>query len=147
MSDHEDRVEERAGIYAQGSCGWQSSFPVLTAMLAAVVRLALQRFLPDSEDAQLRAWDQSIPRIQREVEEILAAQPVAGTYSAILEYELPRERYAEHRAARFELLVSSRDKCLHEFGIAQPRRWFRCGPWYAVTPRSRRTPAGDYGSP
>lgn len=56
-----------------------------------MVRGRLQDFLPDVDVSQVRAWDDSIPKLQREVAESLDADAGAATYSAILEYQLPLE--------------------------------------------------------
>ena len=39
----------------------------------------------------MRAWDESIPWLQRECRELVGAYDAARSYTAILEYELPRE--------------------------------------------------------
>lgn len=71
--------------------GWSSNFPTFHAAEPRVVRGRLQDFLPDVDASQVRAWDDSIPRLQREVGETLQALPQSVEYSAILEYQLPLE--------------------------------------------------------
>jgi hypothetical protein len=71
--------------------GWASDFRVFVGTPASVVRLALERFVSDASPEQIRAWDGSIAPLQREVREVIAAEPDAERYAAILEYELPRE--------------------------------------------------------
>ena len=71
--------------------GWSSNFPDFRMAEPRVVRGRLQDFLPDVDASQLRAWDDSIPKLQREVGESLDAHPHATEYSAILEYQLPLE--------------------------------------------------------
>ena len=71
--------------------GWASDFRVFVGTPATVVRLALERFIADASPEQVRAWDGSISPLQQEVQEVIAAQPEAERYAAILEYELPRE--------------------------------------------------------
>lgn len=71
--------------------GWSSDFPTFRVAEPRVVRGRLQDFLPNAEASQVRAWDDSIPRLQREVGESLDAHQSAAGYSAILEYELPLE--------------------------------------------------------
>lgn len=71
--------------------GWSSDFPTFRVTEPRVVRGRLQDFLPNAEASQVRAWDDSIPRLQREVGESLDAHESAAGYSAILEYELPLE--------------------------------------------------------
>ena len=71
--------------------GWASDFRVFVGTPTGIVRLALERFVPDASTQQIRAWDGSIGPLQHEVREVIAAEPVAANYAAILEYELPRE--------------------------------------------------------
>ena len=71
--------------------GWSSDFPTFRVAEPRVVRGRLQDFLPNAESSQVRAWDESIPKLQREVGESLDAHERAAGYSAILEYELPLE--------------------------------------------------------
>jgi hypothetical protein len=51
----------------------------------------LKQFVTDASPEQLRAWSDSIPPLQAEVEEVLITNSLARHYSAILEYELPME--------------------------------------------------------
>lgn len=55
------------------------------------MRLRLQQFVTDASPEQVRAWDQSIPWLQRECRELEARDAAAREYTAILEYELPRD--------------------------------------------------------
>jgi hypothetical protein len=79
-------VTERVAEY-----GWGSSFPEFRSADASRVREQLQAFVVDASPEQLRAWKDSIPPLQREVDEVLVRDSLAATYSAILEYELPME--------------------------------------------------------
>ena len=45
----------------------------------------------DASPEQVRAWDQSIPWLQRECRELEVRDTAAHEYTAILEYELPRD--------------------------------------------------------
>jgi hypothetical protein len=56
-----------------------------------VVRARLQDFVADASPEQVRAWDDSIPPLQREVDAVLEREEIAREYTAILEYELPLE--------------------------------------------------------
>lgn len=71
--------------------GWQSSLPVFTRSEPRVVRLQLECFITDASPEQIRAWDQSIPWLQRECRELEVRDTAAHEYTAILEYELPRD--------------------------------------------------------
>jgi hypothetical protein len=71
--------------------GWQSSLEIFSRSEPRVVRLQLQRFVADASPEQVRAWDQSIPWLQRECRELEARDNAARQFTAILEYELPRD--------------------------------------------------------
>jgi len=71
--------------------GWQSSLPDFARSEPRVVRLQLQQFVSDASHEQIRAWDQSIPWLQRECRELEVRDSAAHEYTAILEYELPRD--------------------------------------------------------
>lgn len=71
--------------------GWESDFPRFQGTPSQVIRASLRRFLPDASPQQIRAWDSSIPPLQREVREVLAEYGEAQSATAILEYELPLE--------------------------------------------------------
>jgi hypothetical protein len=71
--------------------GWQSSFPHFRGTEARVIRGRLLEVLREASPEQIRAWDDSIPHLQREVGEMLTADASASDYTAILEYELPMD--------------------------------------------------------
>jgi Uncharacterized conserved protein (DUF2075) len=71
--------------------GWQSSLETFSRSEPRVVRLNLQQFVADASPEQVRAWDQSIPWLQRECRELEVRDYSATEYTAILEYELPRD--------------------------------------------------------
>jgi hypothetical protein len=56
-----------------------------------VIRTSLQEFITDASVEQIRAWDNSIPLLQREVGEILEEKQGGEEYTAVLEYELPMD--------------------------------------------------------
>ena len=74
-----------------GRYGWQSSLAEFSRSEPRVVRLQLQQFVEDVSPEQIRAWDQSIPWLQRECRELEVRDTAAHEYTAILEYELPRD--------------------------------------------------------
>lgn len=78
--------------HGQARAGWTSSFRAFRDASPISIRGSLQDFLRDAGVAQVRAWDESIPPLQREVAEVLQRDAGASGYSAILEYELPLER-------------------------------------------------------
>ena len=71
--------------------GWESDFPGFAEAPSLDVRRKLKEFVSDASPEQERAWSDSIPRLQDEVEEVLLKNQLAKDYSAILEYELPLE--------------------------------------------------------
>ena len=71
--------------------GWASSFPDFANAEAREVVESLAEFVPDPGEAQVRAWKDSIPRLQREASEVLLNTPQAEGFSALLEYRLPLE--------------------------------------------------------
>jgi hypothetical protein len=71
--------------------GWQSNLGTFSRSEPRVVRLQLQAFVSDASPEQVRAWDQSIPWLQRECRELEVRDTAAHEYTAILEYELPRD--------------------------------------------------------
>ncbi len=71
--------------------GWESDFPGFADASSIDVRKKLKHFISDASPAQERAWSNSIPQLQDEVEEVLIRNQLAKHYSAILEYELPME--------------------------------------------------------
>lgn len=71
--------------------GWQSSLKTFSESVPRVVRGRLNDFIPDASPEQIRAWDQSIPWLQRECRQLTAHYSPASEYTAILEYELPRD--------------------------------------------------------
>jgi hypothetical protein len=71
--------------------GWRSSLSEFSESEPRVVRLQLQKFVEDASPEQIRAWDQSIPWLQRKCRELGVRDTGAHEYTAILEYELPRD--------------------------------------------------------
>ena len=71
--------------------GWESDFPEFKSAEPSVVRDRLRSFIVDASPEQIAAWQDSIPALQREVDEVLVRDALAKQYSAILEYELPLE--------------------------------------------------------
>ncbi len=84
-------AEEEPRTPQEERCGWESTFPDFVGQPARLIRGRLEQFVRDFSREQIRAWDDSIPEIQREAGEVLREEPGASNYSAILEYELPLE--------------------------------------------------------
>lgn len=75
----------------QARYGWGSDFPRFRDTPKREIRSALEGLVHDASPEQIRAWDASIPQLQREVAELLSADQTAAQHTAILEYELPME--------------------------------------------------------
>jgi hypothetical protein len=71
--------------------GWASRFGPFKESPPDRILEGLCGFVPDASPEQIRAWDDSIPPLQREVGEIIEARAAAETFSTILEYQLPME--------------------------------------------------------
>lgn len=71
--------------------GWDSDFRRFNSTPSSAIVDKLRGFLPGSSIEQVRAWQDSIPRLQREIGEIVLIDTAAGSYTALLEYELPME--------------------------------------------------------
>ena len=76
---------------AERTWGWQSGLPEFRDTSPKVIRTSLEDFIRDASREQVRAWDQSIPLLQREAAELLDQEKGADQYTAILEYRLPLE--------------------------------------------------------
>lgn len=74
---------------ARALTGWDSSFPEFRDTEPKVIRGHIAEIFRDPSGEQVRAWDDSIPALQREVGELLVAEHSTREYTAILEYELP----------------------------------------------------------
>ena len=71
--------------------GWQSSLRRFRDVPALYVTSSLKRFVHDASVQQIRAWEESIPKLQSEATELVERTMEADDYSAILEYQLPME--------------------------------------------------------
>jgi schlafen family protein len=71
--------------------GWSSDIRHFREAAPAYVRSSLEAFVRDATTQQIRAWDDSIPPLQREANELVVRDRAADGYSAILEYRLPME--------------------------------------------------------
>lgn len=71
--------------------GWGSDFPEFRSAPPSRIRENLSRFVTDASPEQIRAWNDCIPPLQREISEVLGRSEIASRYSAILEYQLPME--------------------------------------------------------
>lgn len=109
-SAHHDNAAARARY------GWESDFPTFAEEEPRVVRISLEEFLEGVSDEQVFAWDDSIPKLQHEVGELVELDALATQYTAILEYELP----LESRRPDVVLLVNGAVVVLELKGKSEP---------------------------
>jgi DUF2075 family protein len=98
------------------TAGWDGGFPVFGETPTEIIRGRLERFVEGVSASQVRAWDDSIPALQREAREVLEAEQRARGYTAILEYKLPLEA----RRADAVFLVSDAVVVIELKGKSQP---------------------------
>ncbi len=103
---------------ARARYGWQSDFPTFAEEEPRVVRVSLQEFLEGVSESQVFAWDESIPKLQHAVGEVVEVDDLADQYTAILEYELP----LESRRPDVVLLVSGAVVVLELKGKTEPEQ-------------------------
>jgi hypothetical protein len=101
---------------ARARYGWESDFPTFAEEEPRVVRISLQEFLEGVSEEQVFAWDDSIPKLQHEVGELVEIDALAQEHTAILEYELP----LESRRPDVVLLVSGAVVVLELKGKSEP---------------------------
>lgn len=71
--------------------GWVSDLPTFRGTAPRVVRLKLAGFVKDPGPELLSSWEGWVPELQRESASLLEVHEAAREYTAILEYELPRD--------------------------------------------------------
>ncbi|MBK6005638.1 DUF2075 domain-containing protein [Ramlibacter ginsenosidimutans] len=71
--------------------GWDATFCRFTQEELSSIVGALASKFAEAGDAQVRAWKDSIPRLQSEVQELTDSDSSTGAYTAVLEYQLPLE--------------------------------------------------------
>ncbi len=82
------------------TAGWESNFPEFSKAGSDQVREALAHFVGDVSPEQDRAWRDSIPWLQREVDVLGSEVDSADDHGAVLEYELPMESQRPIRSGR-----------------------------------------------
>jgi len=71
------------------SRGWDSDFPEFSGASRDAIVTSLRQLVTDASEEQIRAWRDSIPALQTEATEVLAAEAAAKGFGAVLEYVLP----------------------------------------------------------
>ena len=75
----------------QARRGWDSDFVHFGSTPSNAIVAKLRAYLAGASIEQIRAWDDSIPRLQVEVNQVREIREEAARYTAILGYELPLE--------------------------------------------------------
>ena len=75
----------------EAQTGWTSDFRTFKDEPEASVLQSLRSFVLDASEGQRAAWADAVPKLQREVGEVLQLDTSAGRCTAILEYQLPLE--------------------------------------------------------
>ncbi|HET6496087.1 MAG TPA: hypothetical protein VFH61_12075, partial [Thermoleophilia bacterium] len=101
---------------ARARYGWESDFPTFSDTEPEIIRVELEEFLGGAGPLQMDAWEDSIPKIQVEVGEVVEIDELAEQYTAILEYELP----LESRRPDVVLLVNGAVVVLELKGKSEP---------------------------
>ena len=97
--------------------GWDAKFADFSIATPQQILLRLKENTPDASVQQVRAWRESIPQLQTEVAEVVAAEAVAESYTAILEYQLPMEF---RRADAVQMVAASPKRNLQSFPPSSP---------------------------
>jgi len=74
-----------------GHAGWSGSIPVFINEESRKIRIALEEFVKDAGNSQIRAWQNSIPQLKSVMEHYLGNRK-DGDNGAVLEYALPMEQ-------------------------------------------------------
>ncbi len=72
-------------------CGWDSDFVTFKAATLIDVLQRIREFVRETSPEENNSWRATIPYLQKEVGEIIRLDTASGTYTAILEYQLPLE--------------------------------------------------------
>jgi hypothetical protein len=75
----------------EGVHGWDSLFDKFRVDDLGQILTALKSAVESPGESQLRAWRESIPKLQTEVAQLVEADTSTGKYTAVLEYQLPME--------------------------------------------------------
>ena len=71
--------------------GWDSDFRAFEQASPTRVVHRLQDFVGTHSPSEYRSWTSTVPHLQREVGEVVRYDSAAGSYTAVLEYQLPLE--------------------------------------------------------
>lgn len=135
-----DAVKSRGSVWeVVGPEHYRAAFERAGVRYSAFQELHLSQSVRFNFAAGLSDWAAGIVSDEIELERLAA---IAGelrkqgyqlrvTRDLAVAKDVLWTKYRDLPDARFGLLVSSRDKDLGEFGVAQASRFLRAGPWYA----------------
>ena len=90
MTSKEDPPPPDAGA-AEARRGWDSDFERFESTPRSRILERLRRSYPESSREERRSWGDTVPRLQREVGEVVRVDTHYARCTAVLEYELPME--------------------------------------------------------
>lgn len=71
--------------------GWDSDFRKFGSIHRSRILSSLRANYPDASDSEEASWRRNVPPLQNEIGEVVQVDTDAGTFTAILEYQLPME--------------------------------------------------------
>ena len=74
-----------------GVAGWSGTIPAFIDEESRQIRLALEEFVEDAGESQIRAWQNSIPQLKAVMSHYLGERSDENN-GAVLEYALPMEQ-------------------------------------------------------
>ncbi len=83
-------ADERAAAL-QAKRGWDSNFRQFQSIQRSAILDSLCRAYPDTSVQERASWRDSVPKLQREIREIVDVNLEATRFTAILEYQLPMD--------------------------------------------------------
>ena len=84
-------MTDKRGDPPQARRGWDSDFHQFQSTCRSSILQSLRTSYPDTSVQEHQSWRDSIPKLQREIREVVEVDVGAARYTAVLEYQLPME--------------------------------------------------------
>ena len=84
-------MEQSQDRSRQAHRGWDSDFQEFQSASKSLILKCLRDNYPDSSDSEVNSWNRTVPKLQREIGEIVEVDAGFNSFTAVLEYELPME--------------------------------------------------------
>ena len=84
-------MEQSQDRSRQAHRGWDSDFQEFQSASKSLILKCLRDNYPDSSDSEVSSWNRTVPKLQREIGEIVEVDAGFNSFTAVLEYELPME--------------------------------------------------------